>query len=120
MSELDKVRAYILSELLTEFREHNRKTEELTIGYEGISFELLRHACGEDSVSFDVTFEERIKQELIGTGPYTPHKNEPGSGFFFFGGYYAREYVHLKENGYKAALKIGRNINAFPKPIRAE
>jgi hypothetical protein len=69
MTELDKVRAYILTELLTEFREHNRETVDLTTGYEGISFEQLKRACEEDSVSYDVAFEELIEKNLIGTGP---------------------------------------------------
>ena len=71
--------------------------------------DLENRYCGNEGnlkVDFDLAVASLEDGGLIGSGPYVAHNNVPGSGIFILGAYSKREYVCLKEAGYRAAASL--------------
>ncbi|HEV2134334.1 MAG TPA: hypothetical protein VGR47_08720 [Terracidiphilus sp.] len=101
---------FILSQLLSEFREKKFTTSDLWKTYKGLSPKELKDrgvAAGISEVDFDLAMGDLIGKSLIDTGPKEHVKNNPYSDVVFVGFFTSKnEYSHLTENGYREAVQL--------------
>jgi hypothetical protein len=87
-SEVKDASSFILRQLLTDFREHQREANDLHHGYQGMMApsELKRLSLSEgiDEVDYDLAFKALLQSRLIGTGPLEAYDNPPGSSVVVF------------------------------------
>jgi len=104
---MDDAARFILSELLSEFRERDLKASDLS-GYMGLPPKELRDrsvAKGISEVDFDLAMSDLDHHGLVKTGPMQLYDNPPGSSVTVIAFFSKREYSYLTENGYKEAVR---------------
>jgi hypothetical protein len=119
---LDDAERFILSQLLSEFRERKLTTNDLRDGYEGLTPSKLKDlsaATGIGEVDFDLAVSDLTEHDLVKTGPMAVYDNPPGSLITIIGLYSKNEYSYLTENGYKEAVRFvssNQEARGLPKP----
>lgn len=97
----------ILSVLRVEFIQSGRSTSELLNGYAGMKMADLesRFLNGgiTSRVDYDLALKELEEGKLAATGPMEMYDNPPGSSVVVFAMFSKREFVFLKEAGYRMA-----------------
>lgn len=97
----------ILSILKREFIESNRSSGDLRDGYVGPNMgQLQSQILGDGSVSrvdYDLALKELEERGLVETGPMEMYDNPPNSHLVVIAMFSKREYIYLKEEGYKMA-----------------
>jgi len=108
----------ILRDLRDEFISARRPAAALQEQYEGLSLADLRSRyigeLGHGEVDFDLALKELEDRDLVDTGPLVGYDNRPGSGVVIIGLYSKREFLYLKEDGYRAATDF-----AAPKAVQS-
>jgi len=111
-NDLDQTSIEILRILEEEFSQKNRQTKDLQEGYEGISLkELEAHVVSSEisKVDYDLSLKALEDQKLVETGPIEPFENDPSSSVVFIALISKRNYVYLKEGGYKIARQAKKS-----------
>jgi hypothetical protein len=108
MGKLEQVSKQILVFLLNDFQARDLSAESLHGSYVGVSLVELKKMClsadnTTTAVDFDLALKDLERKKLVSTGPMVAHENSPGSPVVVIGVYSKREYVYLKDGGYKAA-----------------
>ena len=107
---LSELAGSILQDVREDFSAKGLSSRELAEHYVGISLaDLQQKHCkegGESQVDFDLALKELETALFVDTGPMVPFDNKPGSGVFILGLFSKREYVYLKEAGYRAASQM--------------
>jgi pyrimidine deaminase RibD-like protein len=110
MSTVDDLSKEILADLVHDFRAKNLGSDALSNGYEGPSIAAIgMKYCAEEQyskVDFDLALKQLEESKFVNSGPMVPYENTPGSQIVFMGMRSKREFVYLKEKGYKAAQKF--------------
>ena len=103
----------ILTLLKAEFVSNSRSTDELLNGYIGMSMTELQSRFldngGASRVDYDLAIKSLEDQKLVGTGPMEVYDNPPGSSIVVFAMFSKRQYIFLKEAGYKMAAEKPRS-----------
>jgi hypothetical protein len=105
---------FILTQLLSEFRERQLTVEDLRNTYQGMSPDELKTrfiAHGHDEVDYNLAMSDLDEHDLVKTGPLVAVENDPRSGVIFLLFRSENKYSYLTENGYKAARN---NAGASP------
>ena len=109
----------VLALLKAEFIQNNRSTEDLLRGYVGMSMTALQGRFLDDGsvsrVDYDLAIKALEDQKLVETGPMELYNNPPNSSITIFAMFSKREYIFLKEAGYKMADEKPR----LPRPSAA-
>ena len=106
----DDAARFILSQLLTEFRDRKLGTNELRNGYQGLSPNELKSLCMTariEEVDYDLAIGELESHNLIRSGPMEMCDNPPGSSVTVIAFFSKKEYSYLTEAGYREAVKTG-------------
>ena len=115
-SPLSDVAIEMLAGLKKEFIESNRSSADLQRGYVGPNLANFQSQfLGSDSTSrvdYDLALKELEERKFVGTGPMEPFENDPKSSVIVFALFSKREYIYLKEEGYK----MTRNKPLTPTP----
>ncbi len=97
----------ILYILKAEFIEQDRSVAELIEGYVGINMKQVQEQIlsrGTVSrVDYDLAIKELEDQKLVETGPMEAYDNPPNSSIVVIAFFSTREYIYLKESGYRMA-----------------
>ncbi|WP_420608329.1 hypothetical protein [Novosphingopyxis sp.] len=97
----------ILIALKTEFIEQSRSAADLSKGYVGLNMQQLQtEVLGSEAVSrvdYDLALKELEDRKLVGTGPMEMYDNPPNSSAIIIAFFSKREYIYLKEEGYRMA-----------------
>lgn len=106
-SPLNDLSLEILAVLKAEFTQNSRTTKDLLDGYVGMSMaELQSRFLDHGAVSrvdYDLALKALEDRDFVGTGPMEMYDNEPGSSVVILAIFSKREYIYLKEGGYKMA-----------------
>lgn len=107
---LNDISKRILLDLRQDFTASGRPASDLQQEYEGLSLPKVKDTYldehGYSEVDFDLALKELEDHHLVGTGPHAVYDNDPGSSVVVLGFYSKREYVYLKEAGYRAASEF--------------
>lgn len=97
----------ILAVLKAEFIQSSRSTQDLLDGYVGMSLADLQSRFldggAASRVDYDLALKALEDRGLVGTGPMEMYDNKPGSGVVVLAFFSKREYIYLKEEGYRMA-----------------
>lgn len=111
----------ILTFLKAEFIQNNRSTSDLLNGYIGMSMAELQGRFLDNGsasrVDYDLALKALEDQQLVGTGPMEMYENTPDSSVVIVAMFSKREYIYLKEAGYKMAEDKPRTPRS-PAPSR--
>jgi hypothetical protein len=106
----------LLRTLKAEFIEQDRTAADLSDGYVGLNMQRLQASALSSGiisrVDYDLAIKELEDRKLVGTGPMEMYDNPPNSGVFIFASFSKREYIYLKEEGYRMAGDQTRNRSA--------
>ena len=106
----------VLRILKAEFIEQDRTAADLSDGYVGLNMQKLQTSALSSGtisrVDYDLAIKELEDRKLVGTGPMEMYDNPPNSGVFIFASFSKREYIYLKEEGYRMAGDQTRNRSA--------
>ena len=110
MTNVEQITQNILQTLLLDFKKRNLNETALNEGYEGLNLEKMKgeYALGMET-DFDLAIKDLENGGLVETGPMVPYENSPDSNVMMAGLCNKREYIFMKEKGYRAAE------NKFPK-----
>ncbi len=100
----DSFKKRILIDLFTDFQSKAVTHKDLIKGYEGISIsELEKNLVGGSSekVSYDIAFDDLMKEKLIWTGPRVFFNKRLADDRSFIGTEDKKEYVCITETGLK-------------------
>lgn len=107
---LDEAARFILSLLLSEFRERKLTTSDLRETYKGMPPNELKRRCtiqGISDVDYDLAMKDLDQDNLVKTGPLEHVKNDPHSSLVFVGIFHSKnEYSYLTEDGYRQAVRL--------------
>jgi hypothetical protein len=110
MRDLSDLAGSMLQDIRDDFSTKGLSSSALQKEYVGVNIALLQEKyceiAKESQVEFDLALSELEKALFISTGPMAPFENKPGSGFVVLGFFSKREYVYLKEAGYRAAAQM--------------
>ena len=104
----------VLAILKEDFIQTGRSSDDLRNGYIGPNLSQLQsHILDSGTASrvdYDLALKELEERGLVGTGPMTMYDNPPNSGIVVFAMFSKREYIYLKEEGYKMARDKPGNV----------
>jgi hypothetical protein len=110
---------FILTQLLSEFRQQKLSIDDLRNTYKGLSPKELKERCvaeGIGEVDFDLAMSDLENHDLVNTGPQVLYDNPPNSSVTIIGFYSKKEYSYLTVDGYKEATKAASITPAVPRP----
>lgn len=97
----------ILAFLKADFTQNNRTTKDLLDGYVGMKMADLQSRFLDNGATSRVDYDLALKaledRKLVGTGPMEMYDNKPGSSVVIMAFFSKREFIYLKEEGYKMA-----------------
>ena len=116
--------AFILKQLLAEFRDQNLTHDDLRSQYQGLppaELKLASVAEGISEVDFDLSMSDMQSCDLVKTGPMELVDSPPGMVVIGFRS--KNEYSYLTVDGYREAVKLASmptaTVKSSPEPSRA-
>jgi hypothetical protein len=113
---LSDLASEILALLKREFIDSGRSTDDLRNGYIGPNMaQLQSHILDAKTVSrvdYDLALKELEERKFVGTGPMEMYDNPPNSGVFVLAMFSKRDYIYLKEDGYRMASDKPKNVSS--------
>ncbi|MDQ1079681.1 hypothetical protein [Pseudoroseomonas cervicalis] len=114
-SPLNDLSFEILELLRKEFTSSDRNTSDLLNGYVGPKLDNLAEEFIKNRsfsrVDYDLAIKSLEDHDFVDTGPKVFYENDPDSSAFILAMYSKREYIYLKEDGYRVSSE--RKANAL-------